>query len=266
MAIVFDPVWQCIYCGHVPENRKELGKEHILPLSLGGIMILPRASCKKCSDTTRDFEHTCGRTIFGNFRLAASMPTRNPEQRPQFLPLTEMINGEEVTRLVPLEEYPITGGLPDIAPPGALLGLPSAEGFIVRPRVFIFAKKLSEHQAKFSHTLSITPFVKMLAKSAHALVVAKFGLNSYDWLLPNLIIGDSVNHPDFIGGAEDIDSSAPDFLLPPGGHAGMVTTWQPSTTLSIEEVQSVDGTRYLSVRIQLFFDFSPQYRVLVAKI
>src|SRR5688572_14323585 len=42
----------CIYCG----NSEGLTREHAIPFALNGDLVLPAASCKKCSEITSAFE------------------------------------------------------------------------------------------------------------------------------------------------------------------------------------------------------------------
>lgn len=267
---VFEPVGRCIYCGSIPDNFKKLGKEHILALSLGGTTILPRASCTHCSAITRDFEQTCARAIFGNARLAADFPTRNPDERPKTLRIHGKVDGKDAHIDVPVEQYPISGCLPELIGPGLLGHLPSTTGFRVRLRLFHFEKERPIPKPgepalvpTFSTPFQITPFVKMLAKVAHSLAVGVYGYDSHEWLLPDLIVGNSLNHPDYIGSNTQFEDLQNPFLRPPNGEEKML--WSPTTTFSCQEAIALNGDRYLSVFIQLFFDFSPKYLVLVAR-
>jgi hypothetical protein len=66
---VYKPVWYCIYCSDgVIKNatKRSLGKEHIIPLGLGGNQILPRASCKNCGRITGMVEETCQHMMLGS--------------------------------------------------------------------------------------------------------------------------------------------------------------------------------------------------------
>src|SRR5712672_2024078 len=61
-AVTFDPVGRCIYCG---ATGVDLRDEHIVPLSLNGTMILPRASCRECEKITTRFERSVARNMYG---------------------------------------------------------------------------------------------------------------------------------------------------------------------------------------------------------
>jgi 5-methylcytosine-specific restriction endonuclease McrA len=57
---VLAPVSACIYCGATEPDTK-LTDEHIVPLSLGGTLILPKASCLACARQTGKLEGYAGR-------------------------------------------------------------------------------------------------------------------------------------------------------------------------------------------------------------
>jgi HNH endonuclease len=65
----YSPVGRCIYCGVPAEEAgpRGLGDEHIIPLSLGGTLELPEASCDRCGGETHAFEGFCA----GNMLKAA---------------------------------------------------------------------------------------------------------------------------------------------------------------------------------------------------
>ena len=71
----FDPVGHCIYCGSDGDGLP-LEDEHIVPLSLEGPYILPRASCRKCSGVTSYIEGYISRKLFWEFRLSQSLRSR----------------------------------------------------------------------------------------------------------------------------------------------------------------------------------------------
>jgi hypothetical protein len=72
---VFKRVGRCIYCGtsehELSPEQESLTDEHIIPLGLGGNMILPAASCKACQVIiNRDVEQPLQRGISGMFTPA----------------------------------------------------------------------------------------------------------------------------------------------------------------------------------------------------
>jgi hypothetical protein len=67
----YPPVGRCIYCG----VSYDLREEHIVPFSLGGVLILPKASCRKCENITHRFEYTCARQVFGKLTVRHNLAT-----------------------------------------------------------------------------------------------------------------------------------------------------------------------------------------------
>jgi hypothetical protein len=118
------PVNVCIYCG-ATEPRAKLTDEHIIPFSLGGTYILPKASCLKCAKIIVNLEGYAGRHIFQDVRIEHGLPTRNPKERPTHLPLRESFSPSPETapiRLVPTKDYPGTLILVVHEPAGILSG------------------------------------------------------------------------------------------------------------------------------------------------
>ncbi len=63
----------CIYC---LKTNCELSDEHVVPFSLGGDVLLPKASCSKCATITSQFELQVARKILGSYRTRTGAPTR----------------------------------------------------------------------------------------------------------------------------------------------------------------------------------------------
>lgn len=267
---VYDPVWTCIYCGKPHSKEFPLGREHIIPYNLGGRMVLPRASCTNCSAKTRDFEITCARSIFGPMRITAGLPTRNPQERPRTLPLTLTVNGEKKVYDIPSEDYPIMSfGVLQMRPSNLMEGRPSDRAIHCRPRIFNAQKENAFKSDAYpvapyeiTQKFEVTPFCQMLCKVAHSFAVGEHGLASLNWLLPDLIIGGRDNFSDYLGGMAPIDDSDPQFL----GPLNQLVSFQTTHTLKWEVAQAATGRRFLTVVFQLFADFVPPYRIIVAEV
>ncbi len=269
---IYDPVWKCIYCGHVHTKAEPCGKEHIIPLSLGGPLVLPRACCSACSRNTRAFERTCARDMFGAYRLAGNLPTRHLDQRPRTLKI-HVHSGPDTKReehWLSLAEYPIISAVvPELEVAGILKGAPSTEVFQVNPKIVNLVrdtearKKLEREGKQFevSRTLKMTDFAKLLAKVAHSYAVAELGLGAFHSFLPPLILGETLNLPDFVGGVAPSTPNYNWFLGEPGTSVKSLIEHY----LNLEIVCAADLTPYLTVVIQLLQSFAPKYRVVVAK-
>jgi hypothetical protein len=74
------PVGRRIYC----RREEKLSDEHILPLSLSGAWILPKASCSHCRNETHAFEGKVAGDAQG-FRTRYGLPSRHGH--PKTLPI-----------------------------------------------------------------------------------------------------------------------------------------------------------------------------------
>lgn len=73
-----EAIGHCIYCNDNPPN---LGEEHIWPDGLGGHLVLPQASCKRCEKLIDAFEQPVIRTNFGFARDAHGIHSK--KRRPK---------------------------------------------------------------------------------------------------------------------------------------------------------------------------------------
>jgi len=168
---VYPPVGCCIYCGTA---AGELTKEHIVPLGLGGNLILPKASCRVCAAITGDVERFCLRPMLGPFRIRLTLPTRRPQERPARLPLEFIrVDGRREQETVGAQEVPLACIGFRLAAPGLLRGLPPNETFegelVVRHLENNTRKRLSpEGQRVKLGTINMLTFSRMLAKIAHS--------------------------------------------------------------------------------------------------
>jgi uncharacterized Fe-S cluster-containing radical SAM superfamily enzyme len=63
MAVRFDPIGECIYCG---TKEGPLSREHIIPFALNGDRILPEASCTACGKITGKIEQYVTKTMLAH--------------------------------------------------------------------------------------------------------------------------------------------------------------------------------------------------------
>jgi hypothetical protein len=185
----YQPVGFCIYC----ESREGLTDEHIVPLGLGGRLLLPKASCRSCNEWTSKAERTCLRTMYGPLRLLYGLPSRRSANRPESLPLkvkrTADSDWEHID--VPQEKYPFLVLFPELGEPGALTGAhvnqaagPAACKFWIRGASPSYefkslleklAKELGVHSVMPEARSDMAAFCRMLSKIALAYAVAELG-------------------------------------------------------------------------------------------
>ena len=112
LSNTYSPANRCIYCG---ATDGPLGEEHIIPLSLGGRLILPDASCRDCEKITGRFETAVARTMMGNFRIVMGFPTRRPKERPTHLTANVRSTSGLFERIeVPASDFPATIFFPNL--------------------------------------------------------------------------------------------------------------------------------------------------------
>lgn len=119
-ARTYRPVGYCIYCG----STRQLSDEHIIPLGLGGRLVLPQSTCSSCSAKTSKSERTCLRTMYGPLRLLYGLPSRRKNSRPETLQLKIKRTEGSEWEYVPVvqERYPFLITFPYFEAPGALTG------------------------------------------------------------------------------------------------------------------------------------------------
>lgn len=173
------PVGHCIYCGSVDE----LSDEHVLAYSLGGLVLLPKASCKACRDLTSDFERRVTRGFMHYARIAGQMPTRRQKERPDSLPL-KLLQADGYSILdVLVTEYPAILHMPVLAQAGILANRVSKPGVdLVGMENIAFGKwpidairELGGTGMEVSTQPDLISFARMLAKTAYGWAVASLG-------------------------------------------------------------------------------------------
>jgi hypothetical protein len=211
---IYSKVGKCIYCGaetYTPSSRDALHQEHIIPEGLGGDLLLPEASCKKCEGATSAFEGTCLRRLFGPLRIYMGLPSKRPKDRPTTLPVIAHFDEHPQIRSieVPIRDHPRMITLQQMDVP-TLLGSPSEEYYRVLHVTILPANgptlgTYEENKAKMdamckaiadkhgacgiqiqNHTV-IEEHQLMLGKIAHSFAVAELGLDMFYPFLPDMI-------------------------------------------------------------------------------
>jgi hypothetical protein len=200
----FGPVGTCIYCGAKSYNtkREKLAKEHIVPHAFDGQLLLLEASCEQCEEMTKSFETKVLYDQFRPFRYVLKIKgKKRSKPRPLTLPLKTR-DGRTVE--IPVADHPALVVFPHLPPP-RIIRNPGEDAPIRYMRVVSEAvKALADRHgvSEFHTTTDIGAFYRMLAKIAHAYVVAKWGLGSFFPCLLPIIRGESEDYSEFIGGGE----------------------------------------------------------------
>lgn len=220
----YGPVGHCIYCG----ATSDLSDEHIIPLGLGGRLLLPKASCANCSKKTSNLERTCLRTMYGPLRLLYNLPSRRKNSRPQTLQLkvkrTESSEWEYVS--VDQERYPFLITFPYFEAPGALTilgesdaGGPASSRLWIRgasPHHDFFgllqalSEELGVHSLMPESKAEISQFCSLLAKIAVSYVAAEKRVALQNSRIADIAIGQEMhNCLHYIGSAAKDEPPSP---------------------------------------------------------
>lgn len=121
IAKTYRPVGRCIYCG---TSEGPLGKEHIIQESLGGRLILPRASCELCSSATSAAEGHFAK-MYGGWRFLANIPRKGGKKHPEKMGARILDAIGRVTAELSFvrEQYPAAVALPLLQAPAVLTGV-----------------------------------------------------------------------------------------------------------------------------------------------
>jgi hypothetical protein len=174
----FAPVGRCIYCG---ASGDKLNREHIVPLGLNGVTVLPEASCRRCTGITGDFE---GRVLAGplrDARIHLKFRSRTKYANAAVdLPVRVVRAGAPASLFVPRDRYPVMLHFPLFPPPRILTGASGTGIDVSGVASILFGGKSPADLAKELGVDSISldtkhcpaEFARMLAKIAYAMAVA----------------------------------------------------------------------------------------------
>ena len=211
---VYPAAGRCIYCS----GSKDLTDEHVIPYGLGGRIELPRSSCRKCSEVTSAFEHTCLRTMYGPLRLLYELPSRRKKERPRLLRLKvkHFPAADWSYTDVEQEKYPFLVLFPYFSLPTELSdeSEPESRGATTK-RLWIrgaspsfnfkellerLTIELGVYEVMPEATTRVREFCQMLAKIGHSFAVGELGLDAFrPFLLPHIIGQDLDDRHRFIG-------------------------------------------------------------------
>lgn len=254
----YQPANRCIYCD---TTGVELSDEHVLPYSLGGSYVLPKASCRAHATMTSQIEQRVARDIYGTLRAQEGVQTRRRSlQRALLATPIEVtgvdLRGRPARAKVRSTELPRLDLVLMLPPPGILLGRDpmqdskSAISIDVSDPVSdrILLRKLKWRSLDIrSPGMRPNDVIRLLAKIAHGFACAELGSNAFQPLLLPLILGEEVAGSHFVGGFEP--------QLP-----------QLDEALKLREV-SLGATRFVAVDISLhFFAKTPRYQVVCGRI
>jgi hypothetical protein len=251
--VSYKPVNVCIYCR---KDDRPLSREHIIPYSLNGEIVLPAASCEDCSRITSEFEREVARAGFGIFRAQNGVRSRkktNPLDNEVKI-TGETFAGGTVDLTAKAGAVAISCAVLRMPAPGILLGnAANAEGSIsmeLPEKMNPGLRSLRERLGLFKIYSSVLSFpmnatMRLLEKIAHAYAVAEYGIDGFSPVLVSHILygpNEHVAQWHYVGEH-----------IPPARQA--------EKPLQIREVE-LNSQRWLVVDISLHFNSKiPMYQV-----
>jgi len=246
----YPPVGRCIYCGS-DGGPKGLSDEHMIPFSLGGDAVLPKASCAACATETSKIELYLARHIFHGLRSHIGAPSRK-KSLPSTLSANISVGDQEGSYEFLAADQPFALMLPTWDHPGIMRQAQPSEDFPgcnIRAYNFVpghlrkilgLADNAPDPIVRISSgTLNNILFARAIAKIAYCNVVARYGLDGFRPLvLPDLILGRYPCVPYFVGS----DPGVP----PPPSARNM------RHAVEIATANGRDGLRFLVASVRLF--------------
>lgn len=198
----------CIYCG---ATGVRLTDEHVVPLALGGVHILEKASCDDCADVTKAFEQHVARELWGAPRNSYNAPSRRKKQRPSHVVLSDPDQPGRTVK-VPYSEYPAAMIFYKMRKAGLLEGLP--DNVDVSSAWHLVAihddEEAKAFQKKFGIALTSKihhvpeSFARMLAKIGYCHLLTELPVGSFRSICLPYILGTKPNPSFVVGGSWEI--------------------------------------------------------------
>jgi hypothetical protein len=180
----------CIYCRPGDTAPQHLGDEHIIPLSFGGRITLPRASCRHHETITSRFETHCLEGMIGTARYHLGLRGRQKFKRRDRLPVLT----DDGIQSVPIADHPSALIMPKMPPPTIYYTPHRTEDLPLAVRICItpVGKDMMERAKRIGKSVNLTKgiialdFYRFIAKIAHSYASAELG-RTFEPFLINLI-------------------------------------------------------------------------------
>ena len=172
------PFGYCIYCG----SEEELTKEHVIPYFLAGSLVLPAASCSKCSNITKGFEDNLAYSIFFALRRRLNVQSRSQGGPPDCQILVEE-GGKLVEKHVAFDELPPIAAWPVFEAPGiALAREPSNDINLLAISFGSLERGVSKNitYGRFVIEVDLHLFMRLMAKMGHGIFMAYKQMGAID--------------------------------------------------------------------------------------
>jgi hypothetical protein len=200
---IYKSVGKCIYCERGPADGAVLTKEHIVPLSLKGCLLLRDGSCFDCAKVTSRYEQDCARIFFGAFREYHGVRSNRHKKDSRKIPVdTWKAPGDKVTTWHEPNEFPdILFFLQFVHLPYVLIGLEETGQPRMIPRVSCREGfDLTSFIGKTAGQFDPYKYAQLMAKIAHGYATVRLGLGSFRPLTLDLILSRTLQWWHFVGG------------------------------------------------------------------
>jgi len=256
----YPPVGRCIYCGTttLPVGVRRFGDEHIIPLALGGSLILQESACRTCERIINEqIESPVLLKEWVYLRIKRNFPSRGKSwNRPTHVTLRSR-DGAELR--IPVQDYSTPVPAYKFIAPRILSGTPRIDNN-KHWTMDILTDNDSEAQMRSKYPQwdgvhSVVPqpyrFARMLAKIAYSRAVAEYGLDGFTPLALDAILGRSDDYFLTVGGSLESQPA-----VPGGDHILDLSLLFRSSRLA-----------HLIIDVRLFSQIvSPAYRIVVGEI
>ena len=119
----YTAVESCIYCGRLATSQVKLTDEHIIPMSFGGNLVLPKASCFRCQKTINKFETVMFEAMLKTSRHHMRLSGRHKIKERDRLSISIATDKLRTTISVNVEDHPGVLLQPQLfEPPGIISG------------------------------------------------------------------------------------------------------------------------------------------------
>jgi hypothetical protein len=251
---------KCIYCGTTtpPPGTHRFGDEHVIPLALGGNLIIKEASCRNCEKIiNEEIESPVLPKEWIYLRIKNNFPTRKKSKnRPTHVTL-QCHDGSSIQ--IPISDYSAPVPLYKFTEPRIL-----TRASRINDNMHWTMSILSSHEAKTGmrqkyplwngiHSIIPQPFkfARLIAKIAYCRAVSEYGLEGFTPLVLPIILGHSDDYFYTVGGSLEISPA-----IPGGDHVlNLAILFRPQTIA------------ILIIEVRLFSQIdTPTYKVVVGEI
>lgn len=256
----YPPLKQCMYCFKIePDIGKErFGDEHIIPLALGGNLILKESSCDHCAGIiNKEIETPVLFKEWKLMRVKRDFPSRSKRKtQPKKVKLFTR-TGKKFT--VPLIDYSTPVPAYKFIAPRMLSNSPEFDNnkcwtmsiYTSHDEEMLMKEKYPQWDE--THRIVAKPyeFARLLAKIAHGRAVSEYGLEGFRPLGLEVILGRSDDYFNTVGGSLETEPA-----IEGDDHILDLSILFKSPTLAL-----------LIAEIRLFSQIdSPKYKVVTGEI